>query len=390
MYNLFVGIFRIFIIFFLFFLSFFPIQTDPHIQLFIIPAGFLILVLVLSKSGNRFFDRNLLNLLFLIFLTASLNSAFFSVSRQESFDLLVLYLTFFIFFNVAGRIFNTLRSKEFFCLSLILLTIILSLVSLYNTLILHYVNKDTAGTSFFWIYYGHNHLSALLLFTIPLAFYFLYKFRTTGFGWLKILLFLVLVASLLFSFSKGSNLSLIFSGLISTTAFNLVSKKNLILFTVSALLFVWIFLTFVQPVGQFFGVKRIGWGDSGRTIYWELSVWNGITNPFTGTGLDTVRYLPPPKNLVRSDYSHNFFIQLFSDGGIPLFVSGCILFIVLFFVLYERIAGFKKNSNPFFFSIAVWTGLLASAINSLIDFDWHLPVVFLVFWLLSGFIYAKD
>ena len=104
-------------------------------------------------------------LCFFVFLIPLIIATIFSIDREQSDVQLYLFLSYFVIFVSSRVIFPTLKSKELLVNCFLLTVTCLSLISLYNTLIRHYVSRE--NISFLWVSYGHNHLSALLIFAIP-------------------------------------------------------------------------------------------------------------------------------------------------------------------------------------------------------------------------------
>jgi len=113
-----------------------------------------------------------------------------------------------------------------------------------------------------------------------------------------------------------------------------------------------------------------------RGVYWEAAFRTGKEHLFTGVGLDgfgdwyrrersfkAATWLPGPETVTNS--AHNYFLDLFAFGGLPMFIS-YILFIFLGFRACFRI--YKKTLNFDFFPIsliALFIGFVAQSVISL-------------------------
>ena len=74
---------------------------------------------------------------------------------------------------------------------------------------------------------------------------------------------------------------------------------------------------------------------------------------------------------------------MLSDGGIFGFLGSFLLIFYLFWKSYIRTLNSLKSVNNYLY-FSIWVGIFASLLNAMIDFDWQLPTVFLLFWILIG------
>lgn len=333
---------------------------------------------------------------FLAFLFVTGITTIFSIDKEKSIAQFLIFLCFFIIFVSIRVIFRSLRSKELLVSCYMFLVSCLSLISLYNTLIRHYVSKESL--SFLWIYFGHNHLSSLLVFAIPLALYFLKTYwAKKHIRLLLIVNCLLLIVSLLFTFSIGSMFALGLSFLIVFFLFAKyiyskdfpVKKMYFIVFLIIAILGISSFYLFSETKG----IKSIKlWKNpsmhaQARFVYWRTAYDNFLKNPLTGTGLETFNEaLGKLDNIGKTAYTthtHNFFIQMLTDTGIFGFLTSITLVGSILRQGYLRIKNISINRESFFF-ISLYVGILSSTLNSLVDLDWHAPTVFLFFWIFAG------
>jgi len=126
---------------------------------------------------------------------------------------------------------------------------------------------------------------------------------------------------------------------------------------------------------------------SARLMYIKSAVESARLVPFAGTGLDTYKLINfnSGLGLAKTFYVHNFFFQMLSDTGIFGFVMSIMLIISALWEGGKRVFE-QLEANERFFFLMLWLSLLSSALNALVDFDWQLPTVFFIFWLLTGLI----
>ncbi|OGH39590.1 MAG: hypothetical protein A3B41_03740 [Candidatus Levybacteria bacterium RIFCSPLOWO2_01_FULL_37_26] len=367
--------------------------ADDRIRLLIILFGICLLPVFFTALLADIKRKFILTICFILFLIPLAISTIFSIDNQQSIIQLRLYLSYFVIFASSGIIFPNLRSKEIFVACYLLIVSSLSFFSLYNTLIRHYVNRE--NISFLWIYYGHNHLSSLLILAIPFCVYALLtywedkKIRLTVFV-ISCLLFI----SLLFTFSIGAMIALAVSFFIVLVIVRktLPHKKVFIVaFLIIAFLGISSLYLFSLNKGiKTFDLRKNPYKNvSSRFVYWQKAFDNFGETPLTGSGLDTF-YKVNIETRPYSRYAHNFFIQMLSDTGIFGFLTTITLIGAVLWNAYNTIkTTLDKRKRLFYLSLFVC--LLSSTLLAAIDVDWHLPTVFLIFWVLAGFLknYAK-
>ncbi|KKQ07635.1 MAG: O-antigen polymerase [Candidatus Daviesbacteria bacterium GW2011_GWA1_36_8] len=364
----------------------FPKQINVYLNFIIYIYSLALLPVFYIKMKQLIISRDFASLSFFIFflITITISTIYSKDFRLSMFNLL-LYFAYFIIFFAIQPIFSNQRSRKILISFLIITSVVISAISLYNTLILRYVNKELEGVSFYWVYYGHNHLSALLVFVIPMAFY-LISYLKSKYRLLYFLIPFFLIISLFFTFSRGSIIALIGSFCISLLAFKIISFKKFLLILFLGALSIFLFLLSLKQSSTFFNITRDSLEINSRLAYWNKSLVNWYESPIFGTGLDTTRYAKlntEKKKIPDSYYSQNFFIQMLSDGGIFGFLGSFLLIFYLFWKSYIRTLNSLKSVNNYLY-FSIWVGIFASLLNAMIDFDWQLPTVFLLFWILIG------
>jgi len=268
----------------------------------------------------------------------------------------------------------------------LLLVTLLSFISLYNTLIRHYVSRESS--SFLWVYYGHNHLSALLIFAIPLCLYLLLThWENNKISPLILAAFSLLVISLLFTFSIGAMIALALSLFFTVLCFRKtlpLKKVYFIVFLIVA--FLGISSLYLFSINK--GIKTINLQKnpynnvSARFVYWQKAFDNFVQKPLTGSGLDTFSIVGG-QTRPFSYYAHNFFIQSLSDNGIFGFLTSIVLIGVVLGRAYNTITT-TLDRRKYLFYLSIFIGMLSSTLLATIDVDWHFPTVFLFFWIFAG------
>ena len=375
-------------------LPFFPRQLDPKIPYLIIAYALLLLPVAFTNIKRDL--KHPLIIFFLLFLASAALSTLFSIDQKRSLIQLATYVSYFVIFTSIGSVFADTKSKERLALVFLLITSLLSLIALYNTLIANYINREIAGVSFMWVYFGHNHLSALLLFAIPIAFYFVKKswhsprYQVPVLVTCHLSLVTLLLVALYFSFARASMISLTAVSMI--VLLSLIRKYDLkVIIGILAVFLVIIgsYQAIVNP--KQFGVRKVDLRNSARVVYWQQAIENAKNHPLFGTGLDTFRFISfnSKEKALKTFYTHNFFLQMLSDTGIFGFLSSLLLIGSVLFKGAKQISHNIKNQSSIVngqLSIVFFVALLASTLNSLVDFDWQLPTVFLIFWMATALI----
>lgn len=370
-------------------IPFFPLQFDKRIYYVIFGYCIFLLPLFFRELWLRLKRKDLLTYLYLFFLISGIISTYYSFDRWSSFWMLGLYVCSFIVFTVISKIFNNQKSWSILLGLLTTIVLSLSLISLYNTFVLNYINQETEGVGFMWIYLGHNHLGALLVITLPIIAYFI---RINWSNLTKRLFYIgilsILVFSLLATFSRGAYISILVASISASFLFKLSSKKILLSVVLVSSIGIIILLSNFSFLSRQVNNERDGFNISTRNTYWQRSLLTGLKHPLIGLGLNTTqhtfRFFPLQKRY-KSNYSHNFLLQMFSDAGFLGLISGTLLIGAAFVIAYNRIlAAIKNKSSEKYLQIALFTGLLASVVLSMVDYNLQMPTIWILFWLVMG------
>lgn len=313
------------------------------------------------------------------------NALIIPFSINSSYSVLVFWLQYsFVIIYSSISHFVTHQIKQQFLISLIGVALVLSVISFYNTLILQYRNTDSDGVSFMWVYFDHNHLSAILLLAIPSAVYFLKKYWTSRIIKLGLLFVITLfIGSLLLTFARASIISL---GVVLLLTFWFVGSQKLRLFKLSLLsvfmVGVLAAVYFIFPV-IYNSNKSIGFNSRTREMVHGLH--NFVNHPYQGTGLGTFRYTKTKKYQFSTDFSHNFVVDLLSDTGL---ISTSLFLSFLIIQLSQSVSKIRKNlrNDDSVITLVFLVGLVGLLINNMVDFDLQIISVGLLFWIFIGMI----
>jgi len=113
-----------------------------------------------------------------------------------------------------------------------------------------------------------------------------------------------------------------------------------------------------------------------RGSYWRAGINMGNSHPLTGVGMDSygdsyksarppVALIDTPGPKVISNAAHNVFVDIFSYGGWPLFLSYIAIFVVTF-ISITRVIKRNRSFDPVFVTLTViWATYLLQSIISI-------------------------
>lgn len=374
----------------IFMLPLFSNQLSVWIIELLTLLGVVLLPLGFFHRKEIFTQNKTQTILFLSLIAILSVSSLFSLNREHSLLIVILYITYFLMYTCTGIFFKTLKQKEAVLLFFVAITSILSLISLYNTIFLHKVTRSLGIISFFNSYYGHNHISALLVFAIPLTMYFFYTAKTPKIRSIFLCVLLLLLTSLFFSFALGSIIALYYALVICILMFKTYFKLQIHLRTILILFSVFSLILFAVVFSHnTFGVKKYPVGSvKERFVFWNQATDNltkNTKNFIIGSGPDTFYYVNKQSRrttYLKSEFALNHFVQMLSDTGIIGFFVSLLLLGSVLLKSYKRVKEQTKEKSYLY--IAIFVGIVASTINAFTDFDWQLPTISFLFWFLLG------
>ncbi len=231
-----------------------------------------------------------------------------------------------------------------------------------NTFILDYVNQKRI----FFPFITPNTLGGYLVMIIPLA--LSYKNKV----WLTLPLF----CALFLTKSIGAILSLFLALSICSFLQDKLRKKNMLLLAGLLITCGLIFLIRThaqkQHLQPFFSTMM-------RLNYWWDTLGIIIKHPLTGIGLGNF-------NLTYSRYSHNSYLQIWAEAGLPAIIA----FLWLVTAIFKSGLKTLKESCDKTKTPALICASCAFLIHNLIDFSFFLPEVNLVWWAIMGFLLNRN
>lgn len=355
----------------------------------------IILLYFLKKRINIF--QGVVGIIWSIFLILSLISTVFSISVYFSYIEFLRYLSYFILFYAVC----TLKEYRFpihkyFIFGLILSTVFLSMISGFNYFFPQVISNKLNPMSLLYPYVGHNHLSDLLVFAIPLCGYISLQQRKILYRWLSFLLSIIFSLLLVFTYGRAALLALVFSFLSLTIfsdkpGFSAKLPKKIINLTAFLGIITAIFLTSqflysqvmkpdVNTIPSIMKNFYKPMTNEYRSEYFTAAMWGIQASPLIGSGLDTFRYvyhLTLSDPLKFSEYTHNHILELITEIGIP---GGIIFTCLIFFLIYKGYTESLTVSNTAFWKNGLFIGIVACLLQSFLDYNLQYLSVSLILW----------
>lgn len=330
---------------------------------------------------------------FLFLITAAV-SLIFTSSLALSIPAFLNLISLFLLFHLSRSLIG--GKEELKAVMTVIFIVALGLSFLTLWYLLPFSTEPSSTMNLFYISYGHNHLAEYLPFALIPSLALFFKSRNNKkrkliYGFLSTFFFVVLILT----FSRTSFLffPLILFLLIKNLGFNFKRRKTFLVILFLVPLFFLITITFFSEFGlnddflkqNYLFLKKVlskPFSYEGRLDYWQQG-WRGfLERPIFGWGWGTfrivsLRFQDLPSTF--SWYTHNFYLQILVEIGISGFAS---LIVFIFYSLSKVWDNIKSKDNHLL--IGVFFALIFSCLQSILDFGWHFPAIFLVFLLLLG------
>ena len=371
------------------------INRTLGINLLLVSAILFSLPLFLLKK--IVFDK--INVVFSLLLLFFGLSTITSWSLLRSYISLNIYLAYFLIFIFVRNSNSKEYLRKYFTLMILTNALLLSLISIVYVILGRKFFLPVNSMSLYTQVSGHNRICDILVFAIPIALNQFLLEKKKAIKYFLGFLTLFFLAVFIFSFGRAAMLSLSFGYLLVIlffhNNFNIVGSRrteNLFAIILSVITMVILTSSFLysnlifpkDSQGAGFIYKPV---MKERRLDYYLQAINGFRqSPFTGTGLDTFIYVSrqyQEKNNSHgfSSSAHNRYLQYFTETGI----FGGIIFLILIFFFSKEIC---KNLLPFNLSFLV--GLIASAIQATIDYNWDFLSIYLFFFIGVALILGED
>ena len=330
-----------------------------------------------------------------------------SLSYIRSFTETLRYLSYFFIFISFRNAENKKELTNFLFSFVIINSLILTGFAFLSSF--HFFNwlipKNTMNLYF--SNFGHNRLSDILIFSIPLSAGLIIKStekRKRILYWCVLILFtislfLTLGRGAIFSLTLTTYLILYISGKNKAVMTHLTSGmesifKLSIIFGVFAIIYIsinFIYSNFLQANPQYQKFSKPAIFEL-RLEYLRQATIAIKKYPYFGTGLDTFRYTSmkyQSQPHTWSFYTHNHFLEIFSETGI---IGGVIFSLLITLLILYASSNLRIGlySDEYILKLTIFIAMTASAIHSFIDYGWHFLSVFMLFFISSALLTAKS
>ncbi len=249
--------------------------------------------------------------------------------------------------------------------------------------------------------YGHSHISALILFILPLFWEF---WESDKNKLLKTVFFVFLIFIMLTSFGRTAvMISFAETFILAWKRRKFLSQKmryiavfilSLLIFGIIVLFGFSIYTSWMGfsscPVPQFQLQLCKSLKDEPRGAYWQQAISGTLHRPFFGWGggsFSIISNLYTTDGYQYSAYAHNEYLQIIAEYGLitgVIFITMCgIIFYVSFCKIF--LSPTKGDSN-FFLAL----GVLALLVDNFFDYDWEFIALWLLFLLGAAYLLSTS
>lgn len=366
-----------------------------------------LLLFVASRFDIKIHRSTINTTLFLYFISLLIFLPF-SLLFIKSIALIAWIISFVIIFVISQNLINEESRLKNISKILVILTTLFGILSLSNFIKIGL----TSYTRLEGIIGSHNVYGGFLIIPFLLSIYFLFKETNK---WQKRLWYLcssVMLVSLVLTFSRGTWVSIILAILISILLFYRV-LKNLSLVKIWSL---WkptislILISFILFCGVWYMAKQTTINRDpnkpldtaiypqqnleqnafvARLRYYE-DAWNTfLQSPVAGFGAgmyaQSLRIYKTDPSFGSFADPHNWVLKNLVENGL-IVTSLFTIFIGAFFWQISKMI--RKRKEISYLSIFIFTGLLGGMIHGLMDFDWSINQLLIIFFVFAGSLYG--
>lgn len=323
-----------------------------------------------------------------VFILSTLFSRSIGYSISELVRLIAGFLVFILFYNLSSKQLISIFLKQL--IVFVVLAACVGWMLLYNP----QLGQLLPPVNLLFAFYGHNHLSTLLLLVVPVSFEWAIQKKI----WQRWVFVIFILVSLVATFSRGA---LFIVSTYCLLRLGLLHGKSRLKYKSILLVCVGLFFLCILywsngarllvpdlPPHLRTQISKVS-PLQNRLPYWQQSIKSFVTHPLLGSGpgtfyLESLRFQSQPASY--SSYAHSYLFQLLSEVGIVGIAAVSVLF---FFIVRDMVIHHQK-SKIFETDVATlfWGGGLVF-IYSFVDFNFNFFVVWLLFWAIVGMVYRN-
>jgi len=345
----------------------------------LLPLPYLLLKLF-SPETAKLYQR---------YLTDFTPSGFYPLSicslstKQELAKIIAFYSVFIVVLNIIEK------KRQFERLFLVII-IWAAILSLYGIIRKYFILEKEISESFS-VFGNRNHFAGFMEMVAPLAlgyaFYCKNRAKKFIFGFMAT----IICVSIFLSLSRAGSLSLIFSLILMVYFLKkdwVIQEKYWVLIAGGILIVLLLSVIGIEPIKYRFASLREG-------FFQRLSVFKDSYQmikdfPSFGIGLGNFQFAFSSYLSFFSEgyyfYPHNDYIQIITETGLIGFSFFFLFLLKVFKTILKRLF---TRQDPFARSMVIGgiCGLFSLLLHSSVDFNFHIPAISFLFWLLLGLIY---
>jgi O-antigen ligase len=349
-----------------------------------------VLLLAITRTDNRRLKLPFSLTAFIAFLALS---TIFSTYYYNSILDLVMYMLFIVVFWLIIQFVENEKRLRIAIFTLSAVALVAAINGIINFFQLQDISLGVA--SFFgW----RNIFAGFILLTLPIT---LTQFLTEK-GWKEKSFFglttILLTTNLYLTFSQASWISIIVVFFLLVWFLRKIPAKQL-LARLSIVIVIAVILTFGllqshPPSGE--SIQQASSIQSNavnnRLDYWKTS-WEMFTHhPWIGVGIGNFEtiYTHFQQNVWSFSVSpHNSILLFLTELGI----FGLLIFLFFLYSIVRKVKGIIKqtgieNKSIYYYAVGLIGGIIASFGHSLVDIDWEIPALLLLWFIEVGLIFA--
>lgn len=314
----------------------------------------------------------------------SLSLAFYAFAAKGE---IIKFLSYFIVFFGTINLIN--KRNQFQRLLLVIIT--WGLILAFYGLIKKYYILNKGITASFSSFGNRNHFAGYMVMIVPLAIGYTLQCRDKLQKVLIGFVAAVISASVFLSLSRAGSLSLIFSLLVMAVLLKrqrIIGGKYWIIIAIVVLSLGLILIPGIDFVKQRFSF--LGASFLNRFQIAKNSLKTIKDFPLLGVGLGGFSHIfTLYQRLISSTYFkylHNDHLQLVVEMGL---LGASLYFLFLWRIFRDILKKLKHRQDIFAKCIALggFCGLLGVIVHSFFEFNFHIPAIGFLFWLILGLVY---
>jgi len=301
---------------------------------------------------------------------------------EEIIKVFSLFAVFFITINVFG---DKKRIER-----LLLVIILWAVCLVFYGVARRYLNIGQDIGDSFSTFGNRNHFAAYMVMVAPLAIAYSLSCKDKVKKFMFISVGVIISAGVFLSFSRAGSVSLILSLLLMMVLLKKgrMGREKYWVLLVMALGVGFVLMVGFDPMRQRFILLQEGLGGRLRIARDSLQIVKDF--PVFGVGLGNFSNIfTLYRNFISRGYyyyAHNDHLQIIVEMG---FVGAAFYFCFIFKILKDILDRLEKRHDIFVRNIVVGgvSGSIGLLIHSFFEFNFHIPAVALLFWIILGLTY---